>query len=170
MGIYLRLSSDSALFSVNSDLLLFEWGIFIIGPWLLATDVKELTSESVRALYKARWPVEQLPLAAKQMLGAHHQFVWSEENMQRLPELSLLAGSRPAHVAATLPPIPTGFWDRAPKATPGRLRRHLNLISLDRLLAKSPLPARIRKKESRTDHLKIGHAARKKVESAPDTT
>ncbi len=135
-------------------------------PWLLATDVKELTPKSVRALYKARWPVEQLPLAAKQMLGAHHQFVWSEENMQRLPELSLLAGSILTHVAASLPPIPTGFWDRAPKATPGRLRRHLNLISLDRIIAKSPLPARIRKKESRTDHLKTGHAIRLELEMA----
>ena len=104
------------------------------------------------------------------MIGAHRQFVWSEENMQRLPELSLLAGSILTHVAASLPPIPTGFWDRAPKATPGRLRRHLNLFSLERVLANFPLPARIRKKESRTDHLKTGHAARKQVESAPDTT
>ena len=45
-------------------------------PWLLATDVKELTPQSVRALYKASWPARQLPLAAKQMLGAHRQFVW----------------------------------------------------------------------------------------------
>lgn len=130
-------------------------------PWLLATDVGELTPQSVRAFYKDRWPVEQLPLAAKQMLGAHRQFVWSEENIQRLPELSLLVGSILTHVAATLPPIPTGFWDRAPKATPGRLRRFLNLKSLDSILANLPLPTRIRKKESCTNHLKTGISARR---------
>ncbi len=84
-------------------------------PLLLATAVKELTAQTVRKLYQDRWPVEQLPLAAKQMLGAGRQFVWNEGNRQRLPELSLLAGSILTHVAASVPPIPTGFWDRANK-------------------------------------------------------
>ena len=130
-------------------------------PLLLATPVGKLTAQTVRKLYQDRWPVEQLPLAAKQMLGAGRQFVWNEENRQRLPELSLLAGSILTHVAASVPPIPTGFWDRAPKATPGRLRRFLNHLSLDRLLSNFPLPARLRKKASLTSHLKKGILARR---------
>ncbi len=59
-------------------------------PWLLATPVA-LKPESVRAIYKDRWPVEQIPLSAKQMVGAHRQFVHNEESVQRLPELALLA-------------------------------------------------------------------------------
>jgi len=61
-------------------------------PWLLATPLK-LKSESVRAMYKDRWPVEQIPLSAKQIVGAHRQFVHSSESIQRLPQLALLAGS-----------------------------------------------------------------------------
>ena len=41
-------------------------------PLLLATPL-ELTAEQVRAVYRDRWPVEQLPLAAKQMIGAVRQ-------------------------------------------------------------------------------------------------
>ena len=59
-------------------------------PWLLATPVK-LQAASVRAIYRDRWPVEQIPLSAKQMVGAHRQFVHAEESVQRLPELALLA-------------------------------------------------------------------------------
>lgn len=66
-------------------------------PWLLATPVV-LKPESVRAIYKDRWRfakqiVEQIPLSAKQMVGAHRQFVHNPECVQRLPELALLAGS-----------------------------------------------------------------------------
>ena len=100
------------------------------------------------------------------MLGAGRQFVWNEENRQRLPELSLLAGSLLTHVAASVPPIPTGFWDRAPKATPGRLRRFLNRLSLDNILSNFPLPARIRKKNSQTSQLNKGISAR----SSPSPT
>ena len=52
-----------------------------------------LKHESVRAIYKDRWLVEQIPLSAKQMVGAHRQFVHADESIQRLPELALLAGS-----------------------------------------------------------------------------
>ena len=86
-------------------------------PWLLASSVK-LTPESVFAIYKDRWPVEQIPLSAKQMIGAHRQFVHNEESIQRLPELALLAGAVLSFFAATMPAIPTGFWDRKPKRTP----------------------------------------------------
>jgi len=69
--------------------------------------------------------VEGLPLWAKQMLGAARQLVFAPESRQRLPEVVLLAGSILAYTAATLPALPTGFWDRTPQATPGRLRRLL---------------------------------------------
>jgi len=124
-------------------------------PWLLATDLP-LSPSAVKALYQDRWPVEQIPLAAKQMVGAHRQFVWAEESRHRLPELALLAGSIQSFLAATLPVHPTGFWDRHPKRTPGRLRRAL----LGQVFPSShPLPGRIRKKASATAHLPKGAAA-----------
>lgn len=124
-------------------------------PWLLATDLP-LEPPDVKALYQDRWPVEQIPLAAKQMVGAHRQFVWAEESRQRLPELALLAGSIQSFLAALLPARPTGFWDRHPKRTPGRLRRAL----LGQVFPSPlPLPGRIRKKASATAHLPKGAAA-----------
>ena len=122
-------------------------------PWLLATPVK-LKPESVSAIYKDRWPVEQIPLSAKQMVGAHRQFVHAEESNQRLPELSLLAGSLLSFLAATAPPTPTGFWDRQPKRTPGRFRRGL----IGQPFPKDyPLPGQFRKKNSVTAHLLPGN-------------
>lgn len=125
-------------------------------PWLLGTPVK-LKPESVRAIYKDRWPVEQIPLSAKQMIGAHRQFVHNPECVQRLPELSLLAGSILSFLAATFPATPTGFWDRKPKRTPGRFRR---------LLIGKPFPkdalfsGRLREKRAVTAHLPKGNLAR----------
>ncbi len=132
-------------------------------PWLLATSLKQLTPKSVRNLYQDRWPVEQLPLSAKQMIGAHRQFVHAPESCQRLPELALFTGSILTHVAAKLPPIPTGFWDKAPKPTPGRLRRVLTAVPFS---AHLPLPARIRKKASVTDHLPKGILAHRRQSKA----
>lgn len=68
-------------------------------PLLLATPLP-LSAQATRNLYRDRWPVEQLPLAAKQMIGAARQFVHEKETCQRLPELSLLAGSVLSYVAA----------------------------------------------------------------------
>lgn len=85
-------------------------------PWLLATPVR-LQASSVRAIYRDRWPVEQIPLSAKQMVGAHRQFVHADESIQRLPELALLAGSILSFLAATVPATPTGFWDRKPTSS-----------------------------------------------------
>jgi hypothetical protein len=125
-------------------------------PWLLATPVA-LKPESVRAIYKDRWPVEQIPLSAKQMVGAHRQFIHADESIQRLPELALLAGSILSFLAATLPAIPTGFWDRKPKRTPGRLRRTL----MGKPFPKDyQFPGQLRKKYSVTAHLPKGNAAR----------
>ena len=130
-------------------------------PLLLATSLR-LDGDTLREIYKDRWVVELLPLSAKQMIGAARQFVHAPESVQRLPELSLLAGAILSYVAAKLPPIPTGFWDRAPKSTPGRLRRVLT----GRRFPNLPLPARIRKKNSVTDHLPKGilaHRRQKRV-------
>ena len=125
-------------------------------PWLLATPVK-LKPESVCAIYKDRWPVEQIPLSAKQMIGAHRQFVHNPENIQRLPELALLAGSILSFLATTFPATATGFWDRNPRRTPGRFRR---------LLMGKPFPkdakisGQFREKKSATAHLPKGNLAR----------
>lgn len=66
-------------------------------------------------LYLDRWPVEQVPLAAKQMLGLHRMFVHAMVTVWRLPQLALLMGNVLTIMAAVLPPMPTGYWDRHPK-------------------------------------------------------
>ena len=126
-------------------------------PWLLATPVK-LKPQSVRAIYKDRWPVEQIPLSAKQMVGAHRQFVHNSESVQRLPELALLAGSILSFLAAAFPPTPTGFWDRKPKRTPGRFRR---LLMGQPFPKDAQLSRQLREKKSATAHLPKGNLARK---------
>ena len=137
-------------------------------PWLLATPLK-LKSASVKALYRDRWPVEQIPLSAKQMVGAHRQFVHADESIQRLPELVLLAGSILSYAATITPIAPTGFWDRRPKRTPGRFRR---LLMGKPFPESYPLPAQLRKKESVTDHLLKGISGhrRQKSDSSPILT
>jgi hypothetical protein len=131
-------------------------------PLLVAVSLA-LQASSVHDIYCDRWPVEQLPLAAKQMIGAHRQFVSAPESCQRLPELALLAGSILTYLAATLPAIPTGFWDRNPKPTPGRLRRALVRLPFPKTY---PLPARFRRKASATGHLLKGILAHRRVRTA----
>ncbi len=123
------------------------------GPLLVATPL-DLSPRILRELYRDRWPVEQLPLAAKQMLGAARQFVSAPETCQRLPELALLAGAILTYAAATSPAMPTGSWDRHPRRTPGRLRRLLAQAELPQDL---PWPARLRVKVAVTDHLPKGY-------------
>jgi len=122
-------------------------------PLLLACPLK-LSGQDVAGIYKNRWPIEQPPLASKQMIGAHRQFVSAKESSYRFPELSLLAGSILTYLAAISPPIPTGFWDRKPKRTPGRLRRYLDGIPFSNL--PKPKSGRIRKKAAVTAHLPKG--------------
>jgi hypothetical protein len=121
-------------------------------PLVLATTLA-VSPQALRDLYLDRWPVEQLPLAAKQMLGAARAFVSAPETCQRLPELALLAGSILTYLAATLPAIPTGSWDRRPRPTPGRLRRRLAHTVFPTAF---PLPDRIRQKAAVTAHLPTG--------------
>jgi len=115
------------------------WSIVLIfhpdfpHPMLLITTLP-LSAQQAHEFYLDRWGIEppSRPLVAKQILGALRQFVFADEARQRLPELSLLAGSVLSYVAAREVAIPTGFWDRDPKSTPGRLRR---------LLTRFPFPA-----------------------------
>ena len=122
-------------------------------PLLLAFPFK-LEAMAATHIYKNRWPIEQPPLVSKQMIGAHRQFVSSEESSYRFPELTLLAGSILTYLAAIFPPIATGFWDRKPKQTPGRLRRYLENVHFSNL--PKPESRRIRKKRSVTKHLPKG--------------
>jgi hypothetical protein len=133
-------------------------------PLLLATNLRPLQPETVFRLYRDRWSVEQPPLAAKQMVGLHRQFVFAPESCFRLPELSLLAGSVLTYLAAVLPPTPCGFWDRTPQPTPGRLRRLLAQAKFPSLLDHDPP---MRKKNSVTAHLPTGiHAHRRRKRAA----
>ena len=134
-------------------------------PWLLACPLR-LKGEALRGLYRDRWPVERVPLAGKQMLGGARQFVFAPESCQRLPELNLLAGSIVTYLAATLPAVPTGFWDRNPKPTPGRLRRLLARMSFPKLY---PLPERLGKKDSVCDHLPKGILGHRRTKRAAGT-
>jgi len=121
-------------------------------PLVLATTLT-VSARALRDLYLDRWPVEQLPLAAKQMLGAARAFVSAPETCQRLPELALLAGSILTYLAATQPAVPTGSWDRRPRPTPGRLRR---LLAHTVFPTSFPLPDRIRQKAAVSAHLPMG--------------
>jgi hypothetical protein len=131
-------------------------------PWLLATPLP-LAPQALRALYRDRWPVEQVPLVAKQLLGAARQFVHAPQTCQRLPVLALLAGAILAYAAATAPAIPTGFWDRRPRPTAGRLRRALEGCPFP---ADFPLPARLHPKQVVTAHLPTGFWGQRRRPSA----
>lgn len=134
-------------------------------PLLLATPLA-LPARTIRDCYVDRWPIEQLPLAAKQMLGAARQFVHAPETCQRLPALALLAGAVLSYVAAPAPASPTGFWDRRPQPPPGRLRRLLARTPFPHAF---PLPARIRAKAAITSHLRTGFwGQRRPPDALPD--
>lgn len=131
-------------------------------PMVLAT-VMALKAETIYLFYRERWPVEHPPLASKQMIGLHRQFVHADEACFRLPELGLLAGNILSHLAASSPPIPTGYWDREPKATPGRLRRALSKAIFPTL---DQLDPRFRKKASIVAHLPQGTQAHRHSRAA----
>ncbi len=67
-------------------------------PLVLGTDLC-LKPLSLFHFYQDRWPVEQVPLVAKQMLGLHRQFVFAPESCQRLPELAMLVGNILSYLA-----------------------------------------------------------------------
>jgi hypothetical protein len=135
-------------------------------PWVLATNLS-VSAYALWCLYRDRWPVEQMPLAAKQMLGAHRAFVFGGESRHRLPELALLAGNVLSYVAATSAAVATGFWDRCCRPTCGRLRRVLLRVNFSEV----PVPeGPLRKKASVTAHLPTGvqgHRRQKGVSTLP---
>ena len=135
-------------------------------PLLLASGVA-LTPRAARDLYADRWPVEQLPLAAKQLLGAERSFVSAPETCQRLPEVALLAGAILSYLAATTPLCATGFWDRRPQPTAGRLRRVLGTRSFPDT---APLPPRVRRKAAVTRHLRTGFWGQRRRRAAGSGT
>src|SRR5262249_37020561 len=115
-------------------------------------------------LYRDRWPIEQVPLAAKQMLGAHRAFVFGGASRYRLPELALLAGNILAYVAATGAAVATGFWDRHCRPTCGRLPR----ILLQLHFSEVPGPwGALRKKASVTEHLPKGVQGHRRRKGSP---
>ena len=125
--------------------------------------VLPLTGAQLQAFYRDRWPVEGLPLTAKQMLGAVRQFVFAPESRQRLPALALVAGALLMYSAAPQPALPTGFWDRAPQPTSGRLRRRLAAGDCADF---EGLPEQLRKKPSPTAHVPkgvLGHRSQRKA-------
>ena len=131
-------------------------------PLVLATDLC-LEPPTAYLIYRDRWPVEQAHLAAKHMIGLHRHFVFAPEICFRLPELGLVAGAILTYVAAVLPPVPTAFWDRTPKPTPGRLRRVLAQADFPNLLDSD---LELRKKNSVTAHLPKGIDAHRRTKRA----
>jgi hypothetical protein len=128
-------------------------------PLVLVASLK-LSPAEAYAAYRARWPVEQVPQTAKQLLGAHRQFVFGQASRQRLPELALLSGSLLMYLAATQPAQPTGFWDRAPQPTAGRLRRQL---ARHQYSEDWPMLEHIRKKNAVTEHLPKGICGHRRI-------
>ena len=135
-------------------------------PLVVATNLP-VSAYALWCLYRDRWPIEQLPLAAKQMIGAHRAFVFGGESRYRLPELVLLAGNVLTYVAATTAAMATGFWDRRCRPTCGRLRRVLLRVDFSEV----PIPeGPLRKKASVTAHLPKGvqgHRRRPDVLTSP---
>ena len=135
-------------------------------PLLLATNL-DVSPEALWRLYRDRWAVEQLPLAAKPMLGAERAFVFGKESRFRLPELALLSGNLLSYVAATSAPVTSGFWDRAARPTCGRLRRALSRVDFSKLPC---LEGQLRKKNSLTAHLKTGAEAHRRTKAPTSPT
>jgi len=132
-------------------------------PLALGTNL-DAHPKTILCLYLDRWPVEQVPLGAKQLLGLERQFVFAPASCQRLPELALLAANILTYLAAVLPPVSSGFWDRHPRRTPGRLRRLLGQIGFPE---DHPLAGQIREKRSVTAHLPKGILAHRRQKAAP---
>ena len=129
-------------------------------PLVLVTTLT-VTAYALWCLYLDRWPIEQIPLCAKQLLGAVRSFVFHSQSRVRLPAISLLAGSLLSYVAASSPVVATGFWDRCARPTCGRLRRVLSGLHFSDFAAPC---GEIRKKESPTAHLPkgvLGHRRQK---------
>jgi len=137
---------------------------------LLRNTSLPLTGAQRQAFDRDRWPVEGLPLTAKQRVGAARQFVLAPASRQRRPELALVAGAIWMYRAATQPVLPTGCWDRAPKPTSGRLRRLLATVHGADL---EGLPEPLRTQQSHTAHVPkgvLGHRRQPRGRAVRDDT
>lgn len=134
-------------------------------PLVLVTNLP-VSPEALYQLYRDRWPIEKVPLAAKQMLGAERAFVFGPESRYRLPEITMLCGNILSYVAAIAQPTATGFWDRAARPTCGRLRRTLERVHFSDLTWDS---SRFREKGSPTQHLPKGVLAHRRQKPASNT-
>ncbi len=133
-------------------------------PLLLATNLN-VSAWALWRLYKDRWPIEQLPLAAKAMLGTQRAFVFGQDSRVRLPQLALLAGNLLSYVAQTSAPVASGFWDRCARPTCGRLRRVLHRVHFSEL----PVPeGQLRKKNSVSAHLATGVKGHRRTKADAD--
>lgn len=123
-------------------------------PLLLGTPVLALTAASMQAIYPERWPIEGVPQTGKYILsgGGGRHYVHHPTAITRLPALTMIFGSLFKYLAAILPPIRSGFWDRAVKPTYGRLLKYLKKVGL-------PLSSQLSKKASVTAHLPLGYEA-----------
>ena len=130
-------------------------------PLVLATNLP-VSAYVVWQLYRDRWAVEQLPLAAKVMLGSERSYVHGRASRFRLPELALLAGNVLSYIAAGSKAVPSGFWDRAARPTCGRLRRLLARQDFSKLPCHE---GKMRKKNSVTAHLKTGRDAHRRTKA-----
>ena len=148
-----KVSADNAAFSIW----VFRDPAYR-NPLVLSTNLP-VSPEAVLCLYRERWPVEQVPQVARPLLGLERQWVFAPESIWRLPELALLAANILLYLAAVLPPMPTGFWDRQPQRSPGRLRR---VLAQGGFPQDFPLDGRIREKHSVTAHLPKGIEARRR--------
>ncbi|MCZ7673703.1 MAG: hypothetical protein M5U34_44625 [Chloroflexi bacterium] len=115
-------------------------------PLLVGTPLVKLEPEAAPKIYAARLACGGgCRRRGKYILsgGGGTHYVHHFMAMERLPVLSLLLGSLLKYVAATSPPIRTGFWDRVVKPTYGRLLRHLKKLAshyLSNFLRRSQLP------------------------------
>ncbi len=129
-------------------------------PLVLVTNLpNSVSAQALWHLYRDRWPIEQIPLAGKQMLGAERSFVFAPTSRERLPLLALLAGNVLSYVAAISAPVATGFWDRRCRPTGGRLRRVLSGLHFSDLAFAE---GEVRKKASFTAHLLKGVRAHRR--------
>ena len=105
------MSTENKLFSIwVIDDPRFD-GLLVLGTNL----PNETNPKVIYQLYIDRWPVEQVPLVAKQLLGCHRQFVFHPVSCVRLGQLAFLVGNLLTWLALTMPAFPSGFWDRYPK-------------------------------------------------------
>jgi hypothetical protein len=123
-------------------------------PLILGTPIQELTPQSMMAIYPERWPIEGIPQTGKYLLsgGGGRHYVHHKQAIKRLPALTMIFGSIFKFLAATFPPIRSGFWDRMPKSTYGRLLKYLKKVDI-------PISEQLSKKASVTAHLPVGYEA-----------